>query len=441
MILMSRLCFFTSYNKVLLKKSIPIVMQTLLFCSKGFIDIILLGFVSENSVAAAGLAERIIMIVMIVLSCLSSGGGYIASQCYLNKDKFSSVITLTLLITLTFSIFFMALSFVFHDEALIILSVDKDILQLSGKYLYIVSLSYPLMALSLVMSVWLRIYNQEQKVLLIFLVGLVINIIISLGLILLLGFNIAGAAWGTVAGVFVEFSLLSLCVLSKREKVISIKGITLARLKSIVLHSVSSGVGGLIWVLGYFLFYVLVGKTGNNVLYILAILTPIESLLLSFALGVTTASGIELGKRIPAYQKSHINYFVYQTLKLTLYVTLLLVMIALPILWLTYDLYFITIKQFPHFILMLLLVVILKSLSILLINGVLRSGGDIRFCLLLDGGVQWGVMLPCAYIMVSLKYPGEYVYSIILLEESMKIIICFWRLKSDRWRRNLVAGY
>ncbi|MGP2888844.1 MATE family efflux transporter [Serratia marcescens] len=441
MILMTRLSFITSYNKILLKASIPIVMQTLLFSSKGFIDIILLGFVSANSVAAAGLADRIIMIVIIILSCLSSGGGYIASQCYLNKEKFSSVITLTLLITLSFAIFLMVLSFVFHDKILVNPSVDINTSQLTGKYLHIVSLSFPLMALSLIMSVLLRIYNQANKVLLIFSVGLAINIIISLGLILWLGLDISGAAWGTVTGVFVEFSLLSLCVLSIRDKVISIKGITLARLKAILLHSVSSGIGGLIWVLGSFLFYVLVGRTGSNVLYILAILTPIESLLLSFALGVTTASGIELGKRIPVYPRAYIYYFVYQTLGLTLCMTLFLVMIALPILWLAFDLYFITIKQFPHFILMMLFVVLLKSISIQLINGILRCGGDIRFCLLLDGCVQWGVMLPCAYIMVSLKYPGEYVYSIVIFEESIKIIICYWRLKSDLWRRNLVAGY
>lgn len=84
---------------------------------------------------------------------------------------------------------------------------------------------------------------------------------------------------------------------------------------------------------------------------------------------------------------------------------------------------------------------IIKSLSMMLIVGILRAGGDARFCLITDVLAQWVFLLPCAYWLTHVLHVDPiYLFGLVLLEEGIKVLICFWRLNSNRWVRNLAEG-
>jgi Na+-driven multidrug efflux pump len=82
----------------------------------------------------------------------------------------------------------------------------------------------------------------------------------------------------------------------------------------------------------------------------------------------------------------------------------------------------------------------LRIFNMVLINGILRSGGDNSFCLMSDTFSQWGVglMLTTIAIMVF-DVSLITAYCIALSEEVFKAMLCFWRMHQKKWLRNLTT--
>ena len=80
-----------------------------------------------------------------------------------------------------------------------------------------------------------------------------------------------------------------------------------------------------------------------------------------------------------------------------------------------------------------------RMLSSLFIVGILRSGGDTKYSLMLEMSGVWGVGVPIAFLgALVFKFPIELIVSLVYLEELVKISFCFPRLFSRKWIKNLV---
>ena len=76
--------------------------------------------------------------------------------------------------------------------------------------------------------------------------------------------------------------------------------------------------------------------------------------------------------------------------------------------------------------------------NMIIFIGVLRSGGDTRFCLITEALAVWLVGVPAAFIGANVfDFPVYYVYLLAFLEEVTKFVIIFRRFKSKRWINNL----
>jgi Na+-driven multidrug efflux pump len=70
--------------------------------------------------------------------------------------------------------------------------------------------------------------------------------------------------------------------------------------------------------------------------------------------------------------------------------------------------------------------------------GVLRSGGDTRFSLLLDVGTVWLVGIPMALLgAFVLRLPVYWVAAMVLTEEVVKVVGATHRFLSRKWINNL----
>jgi Na+-driven multidrug efflux pump len=80
-----------------------------------------------------------------------------------------------------------------------------------------------------------------------------------------------------------------------------------------------------------------------------------------------------------------------------------------------------------------------KSVNLVIIVGILRSGGDTIFAAALDGLAVWGLGVPLAILTgLVLKWDLPFVYAAILFEEMAKLGFGLKRMKSKRWMNNLV---
>ena len=84
------------------------------------------------------------------------------------------------------------------------------------------------------------------------------------------------------------------------------------------------------------------------------------------------------------------------------------------------------------------MILIFKVFCNVQIVGILRSGGDTRFCLFADVTAVWLIGVPMAFFGgLYLKLPIHLVYAMVCLEEVYKSVVCFFRYRQKKWLRNL----
>jgi len=76
-----------------------------------------------------------------------------------------------------------------------------------------------------------------------------------------------------------------------------------------------------------------------------------------------------------------------------------------------------------------------------IIVGILRSGGDTRFGLLVDAGPMWLFGIPLALLAAFvLQFPVYLVFLMVILgDETVKLLLGLYRFRSQRWV-NVVVG-
>ena len=80
----------------------------------------------------------------------------------------------------------------------------------------------------------------------------------------------------------------------------------------------------------------------------------------------------------------------------------------------------------------------LKVFNLLRIVGVLRAGGDNKFCLITDTVVMWGVGLPLYAMAVFVGgWPFTFLYALMFLEDALKFLPVYFRIKQRKWMKNL----
>jgi Na+-driven multidrug efflux pump len=82
-----------------------------------------------------------------------------------------------------------------------------------------------------------------------------------------------------------------------------------------------------------------------------------------------------------------------------------------------------------------------KAFNYINVIGILRSGGDTVFCLLLDTGGVWLIGVPLVYIGgIVLGLPIYWVYTLVQVEEVLKLLVGIPRLMSKKWINDLTSG-
>lgn len=82
-----------------------------------------------------------------------------------------------------------------------------------------------------------------------------------------------------------------------------------------------------------------------------------------------------------------------------------------------------------------------RVINYIIIIGILRSGGDTRFSLIVDLGGVWLVGVPLALVGgLILKLPVYWVFAIVSLEEAFKLIFGIPRVLSKKWINNLTTS-
>ncbi|PSV23798.1 MATE family efflux transporter [Photobacterium leiognathi subsp. mandapamensis] len=441
------------FLKRLLLIATPIILQSILFSSKGLIDILMLSQLSEVDIAAMGIAAKALFVITILLTGIATGGGILSAQYWGANNhlgvKKSTV--LSLFSTVVFAFIF-ALIFYFYPHAVMQLATSsQEVIQRGSDYLSIVGFSLVFSAVVVSYTASLRSITEPQISTFFSACGILANIFLNWVLIFgHLGFpalGIKGAALATLLSSVFEVVLLLFYLLIKKHLLIfNLADFTVitssSELKRFFSLSLPTTFNFLLWSVGIFSYHAIMGLSGVEGLAALSVMTPIESLSLSFLVGIANASAVIIGNELGAkqYQRAYYQAIILVIIAIivTCIISLILFVNREYILSLFPALSPTTENLSNTFMIILAVGIILRSLPTTMVVGVLRAGGDVKFCLYQDVLTQWAFGIPLAFIAAYfLKLPPQWIYLLFFAETLFKWFACIYRFKSKKWLNHL----
>lgn len=435
--------------------AVPVVIQNMISIGLNMIDTIMVSGLGENAISAVGLANRIYFIFTTICFGIYSGASIFIAQYWGAKDTASikKIFGIDLIIGSLLSLFFSLIVFFFRNQIMRIFIDDIHVIELGSEYLKIISFSYLITAISFAFSFNCRAIHRLKLPTIINAIALLINTFLNWILITgNLGFKalgVEGAAIATLIARVFEFIALIYFIYKDKNHPLAgtIKELTswdLAMLKKVLKTSFPVILSETAWSVGTSVYFIAYGFMGSYAIAVVQIAFNISDFFQTLFFGIGNASAVmignEIGKNDIDNATNYSNKFVKITLVLSVvFATLLLISRNTIIQF--FNLEPMTSEYLSKTLIVYSLYFTPKMFSYMFICGILRAGGDTKFCMFVDIITIWGIGVPLSFISVLLfKLPIHLVIALVFSEEIIKAITVTKRFKSKKWINNLIMN-
>ena len=148
----------SKFMKSLCKIAIPVTLQSMLQASFSIVDQIMIGQLGETNISAVGLCGNFSLIFSVVIGAVSTVAGILIAQfigAQETKEAWCSF-DVSLICGIVISALFLLAAGVFPSQILGLYTKDMSIINAGTVYFRIVAFSYIPMAVSNILSSWLR---------------------------------------------------------------------------------------------------------------------------------------------------------------------------------------------------------------------------------------------------------------------------------------------
>ncbi|PQJ88751.1 MATE family efflux transporter [Aliivibrio sifiae] len=442
------------FLKRLIMIAIPIALQNIMFSSRGLVDVLMLGQLGEAEIAAVGVASRATFVTTIMLVGVTTGGALLTAQYWgaQNKEGVRQSTALTWMVSMAMATVPVVLFLLIPHQIMSLATDSQEVIDLGADYLFITALTMYVVSCGSSMAVGLRSIHQPGVSTFFSGIGIVANIFFNWVLIFgNLGapaMGIKGAALATLISGVIEIVLLY-GYLYSRSHLLSfgleeVKAVlNWPKISKFLSLSLPTTFNFLVWAAGIFTYHAIMGQSGVQGLAALSVISPIESIALSFLIGAAGAASVLIGNQLGAKKYEAVYYQSWGVLALSVMTS---IVIALFVMIFQHQI----LDMFPaltadtraiaeKFMAILAIIIVIRSVPLTAIVGVLRAGGDVKYCLYQDIVSQWFIGIPIAAIgALLLGFPPEYVYALFVVEEIVKWFGSIYRMKSKKWIKNLV---
>ena len=447
------LVFFNDreYYARLLQFGLPIALQQLIFTLLNLVSNVMVGQLGDTTIAAEGLANQIFFLFNLLIFGIGSGSAMFTAQLWGKRDikNIHKVLGLALTLSLSSGVLFLLATQYFPAQVLSIYSKDPQVIAEGSSFLQIFGFSFFFFAITATFSLVLRSIGQVRLPVAVSISALVLNVILSYGLIFgklglpALGAN--GAAWSIlIARAFECIFLVSLAYLRKLPVAAPLRELFSFNLTfaiNVLKPVIPVTLNEILWSLGITAYQVIYARIGTEQFAAINIAGTISDLIVVAFLGIGNATAILVGNFIGAGETQKAQEYGGRSVALGAVGGFLIGMFVLALSPLVLSLYRVSpqVIIYAHNILIISCTFMwLRMMNMVLFIGIFRAGGDTRFALVLDGLIIWLVGVPLtAYGAFVLNLPIALVYMLTLSEEFTKWALAIWRFLSRRWIHNL----
>lgn len=443
-----------SFSRNLLRLAVPIVLQNLVTTAVSSADVIMLGFVSQDALAAGSLASQIMFILNLVYSGISSGVIMLAAQYWGKQDTLTieRIMGIGMRISILISTVFFILAFFFPALLMRIFTNDMQLVSTGIPYLKIVSFSYLFMSIS---QVYLCTMRTIERVIFAtaanasaLLLNILLNAVFIFGLLGAPKMGIAGVALATTIARGIEFVICMLDAL--KFKTIRFRPSTIFERHKLLFadfmkYSLPAFGNEVSWGLAFSMYSVIMGHLGSDIVAANAVVVVARNLGTVACFGIANAGAILLGKSIGAGLMETVKADASKFCKITFISGMIggiFIFLLRPLFMNMADLTA-TAQGYLNIMLFINMYYVLgQAMNTAVICGAFRSGGDSKWGFICDTIDMWGYAVPMGFFTAFvLKLPPMWVYFIICTDEFVKIPFVYKHYKSYKWLKNITREF
>jgi putative MATE family efflux protein len=439
--------FTKAFFREMLPLAIPIALQNLLMASFRLVDMLMLGSLSGDALAAVDLASQISFFVDLISFGVSSGCAVFLAQYHgaKNIDGIRRVMGVALVTLVPVGVLATVLSILFPRSIMQVLTNDESLRAIGVSYLSVAAFSYIAIVLNSILSTVLRSTERVHLPLIASGTAAALNALLNYALIFghfgfpALGARGAGVATAISAAVG-PLILLTVSIVKRNvliaplKKIFDIKRFFVPFWK----RSLPAFLNETLWSLSIVVVNMIFGHMGKENYAGLSTVRTIENLVFVFFIGVCHSCNILVGKHIGAEDESGARRIAGSFLILTPLLGLVLGAIVLVLRGPVVDLFEIenSSKAVARALLLMYAFEIgFRNIPYIEVVGIFRAGGDTRIGFFGDLTVQYLVVIPIAAILgLAVKLPFVTTFVIMqICDDIAKNLIYFIHYRKGNW--------
>lgn len=442
-----------TFYSLMLSLAVPIALQQLISISLNTIDTLMIGSLGEAAIAAVGICNRVFFFFVLITFGIYSGMSIFTAQYWGNNDSINvkKMMGMQMFLGVCVSLVFILIISCFPGQIMSWFIKDSAVIALGKSYFRIVVLSYIFMACSFSVSFAFRSLGIVKVPLFINVLSVLINAFLNWVLIFghlsIEPMGVSGAALATLIARIAEFFMYYWYLFKYNNKPVAFKIGDLflwnfKMMKDKLKIAFPVVINETLWSLGMTVIYIAYGKLGADSVAAVQISYSVNGIFEALFFGLGNACAVMLGNEIGRgnYElaKKYSNKFIFIMVLMGAILGLCLIMLRNPIISI-FNIEAQTIKLLNYNLIVLGLAMPFSMCSYLFAIGILRSGGDTKFCMYLEMASIWLYVVPVAFIAsLAFNLPTYLIIALINIEHLIKLALLIPRYKSGKWINNLV---
>ncbi len=438
----------------MLKIAIPISLQSMITVGINLMDTVMLSSMGDAQLSASSLAGQFINLFMIFCMGIGMGASVLTSRFWGMGDLSSlkKSVTIMLRFAFVFSAVFTVATILVPGWIMRIYTEDEQIIAYGIQYLKWMIPVYLCTGLSLVCTIVLRTVGLVKIPLICSVIAFFVNVFFNWVFIFgELGaprMEIEGAALGTL--IARVFELCFICgyffFVDKRIRY-RLKDLFMKcrdMLKEYVRVSIPVLISDGLLALGNNAVAMVMGHIGEAFVAANSVTMVVQQLSSVLTQGISNASGIITGHTMGEgnYKKAYRQGFTFLIIGtvMGLLAGLLILGVKDPIIHF-YDVSFQAKEIARELMYAISIIMVFQTVGNMLTKGVLRAGGDTKFLMMGDILFLWVASIPLGALAgLVFGWPSFWIYTLLKIDQVIKCIWCFFRLKSGKWMKKIKSA-
>lgn len=444
-----------NFVRLLITIGLPIILQQIISLSLNMIDTFMIGSLGVGELAAVGAANKVYFIFSIICFGIYSGSSIYVSQYWGVRDvaHIRKVIAIEMRIGFCLALFTVVMALAFAPQILHLFVREPEVIAIGASYLRITCFTYLLTAFSFLMSFNSRAIHNLLVPTLSSVLAIVINTFLNYGLIFGHLFfprlGVQGAAIATLTARFVEMVLILGYVYFSKDHPLAVDAATIRKLdiplmKRVVKTALPVVMSESAWSIGTTVCFIAYGLLGTSAVAVVQVAGVINDLFQCVFFGIGNACAVmignELGRKQTELAYSYGKIFICINLGFCIAMTVALLLCKDMII----DIYHYdaqTNAMLNKTLIAYALYTTPKMMTYVHICGILRSGGDTKFCMYCDLIGIWCVAIPMSFLAAAVwKLPLHWVVALSFSDELVKSLVTLWRFHSRKWIHVLIQS-